>query len=75
TFYVAGRMGSALFHPEDPFAVERPLDDKRFALDHFSTKLFTLPDLMHTPLGRMLADQRVGTLRRFLSDLETEISV
>jgi uncharacterized protein len=37
TFYVAGRMGSALYDPLDPEAKERDYDDTRFCLDHFQT--------------------------------------
>jgi len=42
-FYIAGRMGSALYDPVDPLAKERPLDDRAFAIDHFETKLFKRP--------------------------------
>ncbi len=38
-FAVSGALGVALFDGEDPFAQYRPLDDKRYALDHFQTKL------------------------------------
>ncbi len=41
-FYIAGRMGSALYDSNDPMAENRPLDDKNYALDHFRTKLFNL---------------------------------
>lgn len=34
-FAVSGALGVALFDGEDPFAQHRPLDDKRYALDHF----------------------------------------
>lgn len=32
-FYIAGRMGSAIYHPDDVSAEHRPLDDTRYALD------------------------------------------
>ena len=35
TFYVAGRMGSSLFHPDDPLASNRTLDDRAFSLGPF----------------------------------------
>lgn len=38
-FYVAGRMGTALYDDRDPHAIDRPLDDSRYALDHFRAKL------------------------------------
>lgn len=57
-FYIAGRLGSALYDPEDPLAKGRPLDDRQFAIDHFETKLFKLADGFQTQTGRQLARQR-----------------
>ncbi|CAN5609290.1 HD domain-containing protein [soil metagenome] len=59
---VAGKMESQLCHPTDPMARERPLDDARYALDHIAAKLLNLPDLMNTPTGRELAQQRASYL-------------
>lgn len=47
-FAVSGALGVALFDAEDPLAQHRPLDDKRYALDHFQTKLLKLPQTMQT---------------------------
>ena len=33
------RMGAQFFHADDPFARERPLDDRAYSIDHFYTKL------------------------------------
>lgn len=73
TFYVAGRMGSALFDADDPFARARPLDDRRWAIDHFAAKLFGLAATMTTVPGRRIAEERTQVLRRFLEDLEAEL--
>lgn len=73
TFYVAGRMGSALFDEDDPFATSRPLDDSRYAVDHFARKLFGLEATMQTPPGRRLARERTAVLERFLDDLAREL--
>lgn len=73
TFYVAGRLGSALFDAEDPFASARPLDDRRWAIDHFATKLFGLAATMTTSPGRRIAAERTLVLRRFLDDLAAEL--
>jgi uncharacterized protein len=51
-FYVAGRMGSGLYDPEDPQAVHRDLDDRRFALDHFGAKLFKVAGNFQTKAGQ-----------------------
>jgi uncharacterized protein len=73
TFYVAGRMGSSLFHPDDPLARNRPLDDRAFSLDHFETKLFRIAETMNTRTGQRIAEERAALTRRFVSDLIAEI--
>lgn len=64
-FYIAGRMGSALAHPTDPMAQQRPLDDRRYALDHIEVKLATLPASMCTEAARRLGDERLQWLRAY----------
>ncbi|MEO1016485.1 MAG: HD domain-containing protein [Pseudomonadota bacterium] len=73
TFYVAGRLGSALFEPNDPFAAQRALDDKRFALDHFELKLFKIAGTMTTAAGKHIAEQRAATMRAFCTQLREEL--
>jgi uncharacterized protein len=73
TFYVAGRMGSQLFDGEDPFAKNRELDDKKFAIDHFKTKLFKLPKTMKTDSGKEEAIKRAQILEQFLENLSREL--
>jgi uncharacterized protein len=72
-FYVAGRMGSGLYDPADPSAVNRELDDGAFALDHFGAKLFQVAGRFQTATGQALADARTGTMRRFVDALLNEI--
>lgn len=67
------RMGSDWFHPGDPFALARPLDDVRWSLDHFEAKLFRLPETMCTAAGRAEAERRVGILRAFREALRREL--
>lgn len=62
-FYIAGRMGSALYDPADPLAQARPFDDKAFALEHFPVKLFKLADGFQTAEGRSLATTRHERLK------------
>ena len=61
-FYTAGRMDSALAHPDDPMALHRDLNDKAYALDHIDTKLATLPGKMQTAAGRRLGEARMQEL-------------
>ncbi len=73
TFYVSGRMGSAILDQTDPDGVDRDLDDRAYALDHFPCKLLTLRDQMHTSAGRALADQRHEYMLGFLEQIRSEM--
>lgn len=72
-FAIAGQLGSRLFDGEDTFAQQRPLDDRRYAVDHFAVKLFKLPQTMQTAAGRAIADQRADMMRDFLRQLGEEV--
>lgn len=67
------RMGTQYFDPEDPWARHRELDDTRFSLDHFFTKLFRLPETMNTPAGREEARMRLRPMQAFMDSLEREL--
>ncbi|MET0264069.1 MAG: HD domain-containing protein [Duganella sp.] len=73
-FYIAGRMGSALAHGDDPLALARTRDDKRYALDHIDTKLATLPGTMQTAAGQRLGQQRFAELVAFRDRFVSEWS-
>ncbi|EKF20222.1 HD domain protein YedJ [Nitratireductor pacificus pht-3B] len=73
TFYIAGKMDASLFDFDDPLAGNRPLDDKRFALDHFASKLLGLAATMQTETGRALAEKRSAVLLQFRDQLASEI--
>ncbi|MFJ2712569.1 HD domain-containing protein [Pseudomonas sp. NPDC087346] len=75
TFYVAGRMGSALYDPNDPEAKERDYDDTRFCLDHFQTKLLHLADGFQTAAGQRLAQLRHQRLKGFMEQFKEEIGI
>lgn len=71
-FTVAGQMGAGIAHGHDPLAKARPLEDKRFALDHFETKLFAVAETLNTAPARAIAEDRVALMRRFVRDLVAE---
>ena len=73
TFYVSGRLGRAAYDLNDLHAERRPLDDKRFGLDHFYLKLFKIPALLQTEAGRRLAEKRAVFLHDFVKELEVNI--
>lgn len=67
------KMESSFFEPQDPFAEDRPLDDKQYMVDHYFVKLFKLPELMNTEAGKRIALERVGFMTEFLDVLGKEI--
>jgi uncharacterized protein len=72
-FMVTGQMGGGLFDAADPMALNRPLDDRRFALDHLEVKLFGLVDTMQTATGRAIAAERAEWMHSFRTRLLSEI--
>lgn len=72
-FMVAGQMGAAMADSADPMARNRPLDDRRFSLDHLETKLLRLPETMQTRMGRMMAEERAEWMMSFRSRLLHEM--
>jgi uncharacterized protein len=72
-FLVTGQMGGGLFDPADPMALNRPLDDRRFALDHLEVKLFGLVETMQTATGRAMAAERAEWIHSFRTRLLSEI--
>ncbi len=74
-FYTAGRMGSALYNPEDPRAERRSLDDRAYALDHFRAKLLHLQEGFQTATGRALAAARTQLIADFMAAFEAELGM
>lgn len=74
-FSTGTRMGARYFHPDDPWASERELDDLHFSIDHFATKLLLLPATMNTQAGRDEAVRRAQRMRRFIVDLAEELAI
>lgn len=72
-FYIAGRMGSALYDITNPTAIGRPYQDKRFTIEHFHTKLLFLASGFQTVEGARLAAVRHARLKDFLDGFMEEI--
>jgi uncharacterized protein len=73
-FLTGGALGRPFYNPTDPFCKKREPDDGKWNLDHFFKKLLLLEAGMQTETGRRLARRRGAVLRRYLSELEEEIS-
>jgi uncharacterized protein len=67
------RMGAEAFDPSDPWALNRPLDDARWSVDHVFVKLLRLPATLRTAAGRAEAERRVALLRTFVAHLGEEL--
>ena len=72
-FATGGSFHSHLWHPEDPWAQHRELDDKAYTLDHFFKKLLKLEAAMTTAEGRRLAKARQTTMTAYLDALRAEL--
>lgn len=74
-FATGGSFHSALWHPEDPWAERRALDDKRYTLDHFFRKLLKVEGAMQTQAGRRLAKARQQIMLEYLEALRLELAL
>lgn len=73
-FYTAGKLDSAMFNDDDPWAEERDLDDRAFAIDHFPLKLLTIAETMKTESGKCIAQSATQYLKDYLSRLGEELN-
>ena len=67
------RFGGAFFDADDPWATDRELDDGRFSVDHFFTKLLRLPPTLLTEAGRAEAARRAESMVALLRQLGDEL--
>lgn len=72
-FATGARMNTSFFDAEDPWAESRELDDKKYSVDHFFTKLLKLPATFQTEAGRREATRRAATLENFLDTTAEEL--
>ena len=71
---VVRRTGETqIYHPDDPFAEWHSLDDRRYMLDHFFTKLLKLEGTIVTQSGRALARERTAFMLVYLDALRKEL--
>lgn len=67
------KLKAQYFHPTDPWAKHRELDDLKYSIDHFFTKLLKLEWTFQTEAGRRLAHERTEYMRGFLNQLDQEL--
>jgi len=72
TLAVGAELGRPLFHPTDPAARRRSVDETAWSADHLMEKIVKLPGRMNTAAGRALAERRIRIVTDFLAGLEEE---
>ncbi|MBI1754317.1 MAG: HD domain-containing protein [Acidobacteria bacterium] len=72
-FATGASFGAGLWHPLDPWAEDRGLDDKAWSLDHFEKKLLKLAAGMKTASGQRRAAERERTMLAYLAALRSEL--
>lgn len=70
---VSSNLGVSLYDAQDPFSENRELNDRKYTIDHFYTKLFKLKDTMNTVSAKVEAEKRTHYMEAYLEQLGTEI--
>lgn len=72
-FATGGAEKRPFYNETEPFTLFRKLDDKRWTLDHFYSKLLVLEKRMNTKTAKAEARRRTKIIKNFLKDLKREI--
>ncbi|XZE18705.1 HD domain-containing protein [Pirellulaceae bacterium SH449] len=70
-----GAMRQRLYHPDEPFPLNRQPQDDVQSVDHFFAKLLKLPQTMKTNSGAAMARARTGFMIQFLNQLASELGI
>lgn len=72
-FSITTQLGRPFYDFNDPFAVNRPLNDKDFGIDHIYIKLEKISQTMNTASAQIEARRRFNYIESFLNELKQEI--
>lgn len=72
-FSVGGSLGRQLWHPTDPLAQNRELDELTYTLDHVSVKLGKLHKTMQTKIGGTVAEHRTADMATFIYNIMRQL--
>lgn len=72
-FSITTQLGRPFYDFNDPFAQNRPLNDKDFGIDHIYIKLEKIVSTMNTNSARVEAVRRFKFIEEFLDELKKEI--
>ena len=68
------KLHSLYYDIDDPFAKNRELDDRKYALDHLPVKLYKLAAIMNTEPAKQEALKRIAYMKAFIGQLKAEIN-
>lgn len=74
-FATAGLLKRGFYSENDPFCVTRPPNDGEFTIDHFYKKLLRTVETLKTKSGQKEGRRRLEIMKRYLSDLSSEILI
>lgn len=75
TIAVGSKNGNPLYNADEPFPIQRELDDTKNIIDHFYVKLFKLPETLHTDSAKQEAIKRIQVMETFLQGLASELGI
>ncbi|MCS6960990.1 MAG: HD domain-containing protein [Deltaproteobacteria bacterium] len=73
-FASAGLMNKILYHPIDPFADERQINDQKFAVDLFFSRYLKVAEKLNTKAAKSLLDHRLNSVKQFIKNLRLELN-
>lgn len=73
-FTTGAFMGRPFYDERDPFAENRPPDDKNYTVDHFFVKLFKIAETLQTATARAEGARRVAFMKDYLKQLRSEMA-
>lgn len=72
-FATSTLMSRPFYSEEDPWAIQRDLDDKNYGIDHFYIKLFKLVDHLNTETAKKEGEHRIAFIKTYLAQIKREI--
>ena len=73
-FATCAEMKRPFYSIDDPMCRKRLPNDKDFGVDHFFSKLVRIPEHLNTATARAMAEPRIGIMRAYLAQFESEIT-
>jgi uncharacterized protein len=73
TFSSSGKMNRVFYDVDDPFGEHRDLDDMKYSIDLFYTRLLKIKDRIKTKTAKKIAERRTVFLTKFLEEFRDEL--